>query len=135
MYTVEHAGVKVHLIDTPGLNDTYRSESVVLKEVAFWLSKAYALNCLLNGVIYLHDISAPRWTASTRKGIAFLKALCGPDNYDGIVLSTTMWDIVPPQVGIGRQRELVSKPEMWGDLEARGSVVYPHSREEPQPWL
>jgi hypothetical protein len=127
MYIMEHAGLTVHLIDTPGLNDTYRSESDVLKEVSFWLSKAYASDCFLNGIIYLHDISAPRWTASTKRGLIFLKALCGAENYDSIVLLTTKWDLVPLEKGKDRQRELVSKPEMWGDLEARGSFVYPHS--------
>jgi hypothetical protein len=127
MYTMEHAEFKVHLIDTPGLNDTYRSESDVVKEVAFWLSKAHASDCLLNGVIYLHDISAPKWTGSAKRGLGFLKVLCGSENYESIVLSTTKWDIVPLQMGMDRQRELVSKSEMWGDLVARGSFVYPHS--------
>lgn len=100
MHSMTYAGFNIRLIDTPGFDVTYRTESDVLKEIAFWLTKAYASNVPLSGIIYLHNISAPRWTGSTRRGLAFLKSLCGSENYESVVLSTTMWDTVPQQVGM-----------------------------------
>lgn len=38
-YIVEHHGVRVVLVDTPGFDDTHRPDSVILREVADWLTQ------------------------------------------------------------------------------------------------
>jgi len=45
---------KIYWVDTPGFDDTYRSDTEVLREIASWLTDSYAKNVKLNGIIYIH---------------------------------------------------------------------------------
>jgi hypothetical protein len=56
-YKFEHDGKVYSIVDTPGFNDTYRSDNEVLKELADWLLKSYQDGVKINGIIYLHRIS------------------------------------------------------------------------------
>ncbi|KAK1145029.1 hypothetical protein N8T08_004744 [Aspergillus melleus] len=60
----------------------------------------------------------PRSAIST---LHMLKKLCGPDALENTMLVTTMWDIVFPADGSRREEQLVTTPEYWGDMIARGS--------------
>jgi hypothetical protein len=58
VYAYEVSPVQtVYLIDTPGFDDTNRSDTEVLKEIARWLVASYKGKILLNGIIYLHRIT------------------------------------------------------------------------------
>ncbi|KIX10130.1 uncharacterized protein Z518_01211 [Rhinocladiella mackenziei CBS 650.93] len=123
IFSFQHKSQTVHLIDTPGFNDTTRSESEVLQEVAYWLSAAYGKTgtkresrFLLNGIIYLHSIADVRWSASTRRSLNMLQTICGPENYDAIVLTTTFWDQVDKTTGNAREAQLLKDMNKWGQL-------------------
>src|ERR1700733_7896883 len=112
LHSFQHNGKTVHLVDTPGFNDSGRSEVDVFKEIVFWLSSAHASGIYLNGIVYLHSIAAPRWAASCAKSIALLKAFCGPENYASVVLATTHWSSVSADIGNERHRELSDSQDM-----------------------
>ncbi|KAK5203991.1 hypothetical protein LTR41_010201 [Exophiala xenobiotica] len=130
----EYGGKKVHLIDTPGFNDSHRSESDVLEEICYWLSTAYgprdvdsSKRFLLNGIIYLHPLTEQKWTGTSQRSIDFLKALCGSENYSCISLATSFWDQTTPAKGMEHERQLVDHPSRWGAiLEKPGTRTHRH---------
>jgi hypothetical protein len=76
----------------------------------------------LGGVIYLHDISQTRLDQSTtRKNFDLFRKLCGEKAYKSVILGTTKWAEVLPEVGKRREEELKSR--YWNEMIAAGSVV------------
>lgn len=83
--------VKVHLIDTPGFDDTNRPDVEILQEIVFWLSSAYDNGFFLDGIVYLHNITLPRFDQHSRRSLEILKALLGRQNYKSVYLASTFW--------------------------------------------
>ncbi|KAF2807133.1 P-loop containing nucleoside triphosphate hydrolase protein [Mytilinidion resinicola] len=117
----------VYLVDTPGFDDTNRSDTEVLREIATWLTDSYAAEVKLNGIIYLHRISDVRMQGSAKKNLFMFKKLCGPNALKNVILATTMWDSVREADGAARESELISTPGFWGWMVSQGSKVYRHS--------
>lgn len=111
----------IYLIDTPGFDDTTRSDTEVLKDIARWIGASYKSQILLHGIVYLHRISDPRLQASAKKNLLIFKKLCGQDALKKVILVTTMWDKVGPEEGEARERELIRTPEVWGYMMGKGS--------------
>lgn len=113
----------VHLIDTPGFDDTHASDAEVLREIASFLSSTYKTNVKLTGIIYLHRISDNRMSGSALRNLRMFKELCGEDAYKHIVLATSMWGKEEEEKAIGRERELVDAGGFWSTMRERGSAV------------
>jgi hypothetical protein len=116
----------VYLIDTPGFDDTNKSDTEVLGEIATWLGNSYKHKILLNGIIYLHRIIDVRVQGSARKNLMMFRQLCGADALKKVILVTTMWDKAPQEEGVRRKRELTQTPEYWGWMVQNGSAFYRH---------
>ena len=71
------------------------------------------------GLIYLHDISQLRLSATVHKNLDLFRVLCGEDAITRVVLATTKWNRVDPAVG--EQRELELKKELWGNMMTAGA--------------
>jgi hypothetical protein len=112
------------LVDTPGFDDTYRSDADVLRDVANWLNNAYVEKIQLTGIIYLHRISDVRLGHSAMKNLRMFKALCGEDGLSNIVLATTHWTNVSPAHGTMRETQLRENPNMWKRMIEQGSRVW-----------
>lgn len=98
MYAYEFSSKKtVYLIDTPGFDDTSRSDIDVLREIAGWLTASYSNRVFPHGIIYLHRISDVRMQGSAKKNLLMFKKLCGDDALRKVVLTTTIWYKVPRQ--------------------------------------
>ncbi|KAF2807467.1 uncharacterized protein BDZ99DRAFT_447871 [Mytilinidion resinicola] len=123
LHTMTYNGRTVHLIDTPGFNGTHRSDGETLQELAFWLIGAFQRELRISGIVYLHQITAPRLEGSSLRGLNAFKALCGEESYPGIALATTRWDEVDEDEGALRQQELCSKAHFWGDLKKGGCHI------------
>lgn len=117
----------VYLVDTPGFDDTNRSDTEVLREIAGWFNASYNNKVLLHGIIYLHRIADVRMQGSAKKNLLMFKKLCGDDALRKVVLATTMWDKVPQREAEERERQLVETPEFWGFMVSKGSVTYRHN--------
>ncbi len=119
----------MHLVETPGFDDTLRSGADVLKEIAYWLSNAYVSNVRLSGIIYIHPIASDRMPRSALKTLRVMQKAWGTSILSSVALVTTMWDIVEPALGASRELELVSK--FWLPLIERGSFLsrYANSRD------
>lgn len=117
MYDAVVAGRTVRLIDTPGFDDTQRSDTDSLGAIATALALLYRTGIPLVGVIYLHRISDTRVGGSSKKSIRLLEAMCGPEAYPGIAVVTTMWDKLSNRSdGDRREAQLVADPEFFGPL-------------------
>jgi len=117
---------RIFLIDTPGFDDTNRSDSQILKEIAGWLTDSYSNKIRLNGIIYFHRISDLRMQGSAKRNLFMFKKLCGRDALKNVVLATTMWERVKVEDGAKREQELVNTPEFWGWMTENGSRTYRH---------
>ncbi|RYP84091.1 hypothetical protein DL770_005263 [Monosporascus sp. CRB-9-2] len=115
--------VDIYLVDTPGFDDTERSDTDVLKEIATWLTRTYANNIQLSGIIYLHRITDPRIQGSARKNLFMFKKLCGTEVLQNVLLVSTMWENVEESDGIRRESELTNTPEFWGVMVQNGAEV------------
>ncbi|KAG6375839.1 14-3-3 protein-domain-containing protein [Boletus reticuloceps] len=116
----QESGRHVVLVDTPGLNDTFKSDLEILNMTACWLISSYKMGNLLSGVMYLHPITANRMAGLLKDLLTFQK-LCGKDAMDNVYLTTTMWDKIEPSIGERRLEELVT--EYWNSMIIRGARV------------
>ncbi|KAH7114770.1 hypothetical protein B0J13DRAFT_681560 [Dactylonectria estremocensis] len=117
----------VYLIDTPGFNDSTKTDREVLREIASWLGSSYTSEIRLHGIIYLHRISDIRMQGSAKKNLIMFKKLCGPDALKRVILVTSMWDKVPAEEGTRREEELLNTEEFWGYMMSKGSTCRRHS--------
>ena len=112
----------VMLVDTPGFNDTVRSDTEILGLLVDWMKDSYGER-QFSGLIYLHDISGARMTGSILKNIRMFRKLCGEENLRNVILATTKWAITPMNDAIVRERDLCSDQGFWGLMVHAGSRV------------
>lgn len=79
------------MVDTPGFDDTTRTDSDVLRELAKHLAQAYRSNIKLTGLIYLHRISDNKFGGASGRNLRTFKKLTGSENLGSVVLATTFW--------------------------------------------
>jgi len=60
-------GTKLFLVDTPGFDDTYKTDTEILREVAGWLTVAYQSKIELTGIIYLRHGESPHVQETLRR--------------------------------------------------------------------
>ncbi|KAF9653408.1 P-loop containing nucleoside triphosphate hydrolase protein [Thelephora ganbajun] len=99
-------GRRVILIDTPGFDDTSKSDTDILKMIAAFLATTYEKGSKLAGVIYVHRISDKRFTGIAGRNFKMFRELCGDTTLKNVVLVTNMWGEVSRKVGESREDEL-----------------------------
>ena len=114
---------QVVLLDTPGFDDTFRSDAEILIKIAQWLAASYVETHQLTGIIYLHRISDVRIGGSARRNLTMLRKLAGDDALHNVTFITNRWDQVEESHGAARERELVDNPNFWGGMVRLGSTV------------
>ncbi|KAK0734297.1 hypothetical protein B0T26DRAFT_632880 [Lasiosphaeria miniovina] len=130
LHTVHRGNGRVHLVDTPGFDNSRLSDVEVLKLLAFWLSMAYSAGIRIGGIIYMQRITDLRMSGTSLRSLEAFKQLCGPDAFPGITFLTTGWDIpVISRDGHARaaaqqrQAELENTPRCVGDILAGGGAA------------
>jgi len=119
-------GREVLLIDTPGFDNTHRSDVDILATIAKWVQQANYLRKHLSGIIYLHRIVDMCMEGSSVKNLRMLRELCGEKNLSNVILCTTMWGKVSEEEGRKREEELKSTWTFWGSLISCGAEVVRH---------
>lgn len=115
---------KIFFVDTPGFDDTYKSDTDILREIADWLSQAYGNDIKLTGIVYLHRILDVRVGGSAMKNLRMFKKLCGEDALPSVVLVTTWWNGVDAATGAQRETELATRDAFWAGLISKGSRMF-----------
>lgn len=114
------AGRVVLLVDTPGFDDTYRSDAEILSEISKMLIAQHKLGVRLKGVVYLHRISDDRLAGSSMKTLKLFKQICGEKAFSSVLLVTTRWDKVgSEELGAAHEREL--SRGVWQDMMRSGA--------------
>ena len=112
----------VMLVDTPGFNDTVRTDTEILGLLVDWMKSSHGER-QFSGLIYLHDISGARMTGSILQNLRMFRKLCGDDNLGNVILATTKWGITPTADALLREKELSSEGGFWGFMKANGSKI------------
>src|SRR6266540_4180864 len=81
---------------------------------------SYKRDIQLTGLLYFHRISDNRMAGSPLKNLRLFEKLCG-EQFNNIVLTTTMWNDVEEEVGNKREEEL--KSEFWRTMLDRGASI------------
>ena len=118
----------ITLVDTPGFDDTSRSDTDVLIQIANWLRDSYKEATLLSGIIYMHRISDLRMSGSSIKNLRMFRKLCGAESMHNVSLVTTMWDKVTRVEGEMREKDLMDGENgFWRIMISGGCLVRRHS--------
>ncbi|KAI6107644.1 P-loop containing nucleoside triphosphate hydrolase protein [Pisolithus croceorrhizus] len=115
-------GSNVVLVDTPGFDDTKKSDLQILESISDWFNKSYKKGTSPSGILYFHRISDNRMAGTPLKNLRVFKKLCGNKVMPHVVLVTTMWDEVDESVGDERFQEL--KDNYWRPMILQGSTTY-----------
>ena len=126
-YRFTHSGYDITLIDTPGFNDTLRSETQVLKDIADFLEQAYKSNIRLNGIIYLQALTDRKMYGSSLRNLKMFRELCGEDPLKSVILATTGWGEAKKADKLDKammnEKQLQTDPDFWQPLIKRGAAV------------
>jgi len=119
-------GYRVTLIDTPGFDDTTRSDTDVLNAIALFLAATYEQGSKLAGVLYFHRISDFRMGGTSTKNFKMFRKLCGDNTLQNVVIVTNMWGEVTLQKGEAREAELKSEDIFFRPVLAKGALMARH---------
>jgi len=106
-------------LDTPGFNDTERSETDILLSLSTWLCDLFRTGVTISGILYFHRISDERMQGSTLRSLRAFEALCGDASMHNAIFVTTYWDKVSPAIGEERETEL--KEVYWVAMTQKGA--------------
>lgn len=144
---IEIDGYPVKLIDTPGFDDTEKSDLEILKILAAFLEDLfvdivrmldaeidpiarYRKKILLSGMIYIHRISDIRMGGASRRSFNLFLKICGQSNYKNIIIMTTMWDKVGPEEGRARENALIGDGRFFQPVLHGGARILRHTNTE-----
>ncbi|KAK3391792.1 P-loop containing nucleoside triphosphate hydrolase protein, partial [Sordaria brevicollis] len=112
----------VTVVDTPGFDDTWRTDEEVLEVIAEYMATQYVLGVPLKGIIYMHSITEVRMKGSSRKFLKMFQSLCGDDAMKKVILVTTHWDAIKPaEMGDATRREQELIDRWWAPMLRKGS--------------
>lgn len=124
--TVSVSGKEVTLIDTPGFDDTDRTDADILELISEYLLETYARRILLTGIILLQPVTGNRVQGSERSRLRLFEKICGKNAFSHVIIATTMWSELASSVdGESRVRERIS--DFWGDMLQHGAQVVNHN--------
>ena len=112
----------IYLIDTPGFDDTSRSDGDILAHIAHYLSVSYANSIYIHGIVLLHRISDNRVSGTSRRNIAMFKELVGVEAYENVAVATTMWWNGEHELNLRKEREL--QEEHFKDILSNGGRMF-----------
>jgi hypothetical protein len=88
----------------------------------------------LIGIVYLHDVTILRTGNSVIRMIGQFEKAIGTAAAKTVVIVTTKWDLVDPQVGNRRHQRLSEHPKIFGPLTAKGTPVLKYRHDHsPNP--
>jgi len=117
---------EVVLIDTPGFDDSMRSDVEILADIAKWLDeKGYTKTRPVDGLILLHPATHTVVSGNERKRTRLLEKILGAGAYNRIVIATTMWENLGPEYSTGGLED-GRKNGLWKRFDDSGAIVTRH---------
>ncbi|TKA49893.1 hypothetical protein B0A49_13745, partial [Cryomyces minteri] len=121
IFSFEYEGRNVYLIDTPGFDDTNRTDIETLKAISYYLSVSYANRVNISGIVYPHRISDNRMSGASKKNLTTFESLCGDGTYSNVVIATTMWNPAERHDFLHNEQQLLSEASFFGDICSQGA--------------
>ena len=118
--------MEIVLIDTPGFDDTNKSDDEVLRTLYTSLKTNYTCGRKLNAIFYLHNITDKRMRGSSLNNLYAFKRLCGDGFFSSVLLGTTSWRAVIPldnEGAIARESELKTTDDFWKKMISGGATA------------
>jgi septin family protein len=122
-------GKRVVLIDTPGFDDTTKSDTDVLKMIAAYMQTMHKQEKLLSGVIYMHRISDIRVGGTSRRDFTMFQELCGKEAYKNVLMVTNMWGEANEDA-LAREQELRDKDIFFKPILDNGALLLRHMNDQ-----
>ncbi|PVF95466.1 P-loop containing nucleoside triphosphate hydrolase protein [Serendipita vermifera] len=122
----EVGGQDIILLDTPGFDDSHRSDNEILEEVAKFLKESYKKNKLLTGLLFFYPILSMRAGGTTLRNIRLFLELVGSKSFKSVVVVTTMWDMVTKEFGEKRWKQLQESDHLFKGLLDGGGQIMRH---------
>ncbi|KAL4265830.1 P-loop containing nucleoside triphosphate hydrolase [Pleurotus pulmonarius] len=113
-----HEGRTVILVDTPGFDDTTKTDTDVLTMIAASLSNMYLRGAKLSGVIYIHRISDFRMGGTSTRNFRMFRELCGDTALQNVVIVTNMWGEVSPDPALDKGAQIKRHDNTSASAEA-----------------
>ncbi|KDQ53049.1 hypothetical protein JAAARDRAFT_39764 [Jaapia argillacea MUCL 33604] len=129
--SVSIRGRRVRLIDTPGFDDSQRSDADVLNQIASFLSTEYYNKRYLTGVIFLHSIADVRMGGVARRNLAMFQSLVGQNAMKNVAIVTTRWNQVESHLALDREAELQTHPNLFKPFLDAGAHLFRHDGSLP----
>ncbi|KAI0018558.1 hypothetical protein F4780DRAFT_513091 [Xylariomycetidae sp. FL0641] len=124
LYLNQEETKSIIVVDTPGFNDSQRSDPEVLTEITQFLVAQHSAGIPLQGILYLHRIRDNRMSGSARRYLETFRSLCGDVAMKNVIFVTTCWDKVHdserPEF-MRRETQLIA--EFWAPMVEQGSDV------------
>lgn len=119
-------GKLVILVDTPGLDDTHKPHTDIVKIIGKYLFSMKRKGEPLVGVIYLERITDFSTSAIFLEGF---RKLLGDVAYPNVVIVTTMWDRInlPMERCLYRERDLKTNRVYYKPVLDGGAVMLRHN--------
>ena len=109
----------VTLVDTPGVDDTTKSDTDIL-------GRSYKSGHKLSGIIYMHRISDFKVGGISRRNFNMFRKLCGDETLSNVVIVTNMWGEVSAERGEERERELRTDDLLFAPALQKGACMLRH---------
>ncbi|KAF8896196.1 hypothetical protein BD779DRAFT_1466201 [Infundibulicybe gibba] len=119
-------GWKMTLLDTPGFDDTTKTDTHVLDMIATYLKEAYVGGKKLTGIIYIHRISDNRMGGVSTRNLKMFRRLCGENTLRNVAIVTNMWGQVDRAQGDARECELASNENFFKPVLDKGARLHRH---------
>jgi len=120
-YNLSYGGHEFALVDTPGFDDSHRSNLEVVEQILEWLAVQHRGNAEFVGVIYVHNIMNPRMQGSALQNLRMFRKLVGSNNMSKVILATSFWDLVNRRKGIEREEALTKSPDFFAAMIGKGA--------------
>ncbi|KAH0548140.1 hypothetical protein GP486_008131, partial [Trichoglossum hirsutum] len=118
----------VYMVDTPGFNDTYQSDTAILATIIRSICTCQLLGYKIRGIIYVIDITSTIG-GKTLDYLEILRALCGEAAYKNVIFATTKWkaEDTKEEMRAKEERQDGFFAEALADFRGRGSGCHSYA--------
>ncbi|KAK0649146.1 P-loop containing nucleoside triphosphate hydrolase protein [Cercophora newfieldiana] len=133
-FKLPDSGQSIVLIDTPGFDDSVRTDLEILADIAKWLaSQGFVRKHPLDGLILLHPATHAVVRRNETQRTRLLEKLLGDDAYSRVIIATTMWENLSAEefmASVGGHMGRFGEQGVWANFRKKGATFMRHDNTE-----